>query len=238
MAKKQIENVLIDGQVSIWDIDKNIKKSNGKPVIKLENKEIKINNIEQGKIIAKYKTYENLNRIIGYAGGALGIEIKYKDRFETIYVNKKGEEEFVIKKKSSVLPWDKIIYFREDLKINNIQKEKIKKIKGQALKRPGDENIIFNQGNKVISVIENGWVLEYDNIKIAELEKYKKINADSMDQDFKKTLKLGNIVETEYKDEIIQGKVVHIYNNGYTCNIIEGNRYIPIPICGIRQVIA
>ncbi|MCS4517040.1 hypothetical protein JTS93_16815 [Clostridium botulinum] len=165
---------MIDGQVSIWDIDKNIKKSNGKPVIKLENKEIKINNIEQGKIIAKYKTYENLNRIIGYAGGALGIEIKYKDRFETIYVNKKGEEEFVIKKKSSVLPWDKIIYFREDLKINNIQKEKIKKIKGQALKRPGDENIIFNQGNKVISVIENGWVLEYDNIKIAELEKYKK----------------------------------------------------------------
>ncbi len=70
MAKKQIENVLIDGQVSIWDIDKNIKKSNDKPVIKLENKEIKINNIEQSKIIAKYKTYENLNRIIGYAGGA------------------------------------------------------------------------------------------------------------------------------------------------------------------------
>ncbi len=41
MAKKQIENVLIDGQVSIWDIDKNIKKSNDKPVIKLENKENK-----------------------------------------------------------------------------------------------------------------------------------------------------------------------------------------------------
>nr|WP_205606609.1 hypothetical protein [Clostridium sporogenes] len=226
---------MIDGQVSIWDIDKNIKKSNDKPVIKLENKEIKINNIEQSKIIAKYKTYENLNRIIGYAGGALGIEIKYKDRHETIYVNKNGLEEFVIKKKSSVLPWDKIIYFKEDLEINNIQKEKIKKIKGQALKRSGDENIIFNQGNKVISVIENGWVLEYDNIKIAELEKYKKIN---IDEDLRKTLKLGDIVETEYGKEIIQGKVVHIYNNGYTCNIIEGNRHIPIPICGIRQVIA
>ncbi|MDS1005317.1 hypothetical protein P9J83_17770 [Clostridium sporogenes] len=238
MAKKQIENVIINGQVSIWEIDKTIKKDNDKPVIKLENKEIKIDNIDQTKIIAKYKTYENLNRIIGYAGGALGIEIKYKDRFETIYVNKKGEEEFVIKKKSSVLPWDKIIYFREDLKINNIQKEKIKKIKGQALKRPGDENIIFNQGNKVISVIENGWVLEYDNIKIAELEKYKKINVNNINQNLRKTLKLGDIVETEYKDEIIQGKVVHIYNNGYTCNIIEGNRYIPIPICGIKQVIA
>lgn len=235
MAKKQIENVLIDGQVSIWEIDKAIKKGNDKPVIKLENKEIKIDNIDQTKIIAKYKTYENLNRIIGYVGGALGIEIKYKDRFETIYVNKKGEEEFVIKKKSRILPWDKIIYFKEDLEINNIQKEKIKKIKGQALKRSGDENIIFNQGNKVISVIENGWVLEYDNIKIAELEKYKKIN---IDEDLRKTLKLGDIVETEYGKEIIHGKVVHIYNNGYTCNIIEGNRYIPIPICGIRQVIA
>ncbi|MBY6952205.1 hypothetical protein [Clostridium botulinum] len=237
MAKKQ-ENVLIDGQVSIWEINKTIKKGNDKPVIKLENKKIKIDNMDQTKIIAKYKTYENLNRIIGYVGGALGIEVKYKDRFETIYVNKKGEEEFVIKKKSSVLPWDKIIYFREDLEINNIQKEKIKKIKGQALKRPGDENIIFNQGNKVISVIENGWILEYDNIRIVDIEKYKKINANSINQDLRKTLKLGNIVETEYKDDIIQGKVVHIYNNGYTCNIIEGNRYIPIPICGIRQVIA
>lgn len=238
MAKKQIENALIDGQMSIWEIDKTIKKSNDKSVIKLESKEIKVNNIEQGKIISKYKTYENLNRIIGYVGGALGIEIKYKDRFETIYVNKNGLEEFVIGKKSSVLPWDKIIYFKEDLEINNIQKEKIKKIKGQALKRPGDENIIFNQGNKVISVIENGWVLEYDNIKIAELEKYKKINTNNVNKDLRKTLKLGNVVETEYKSEIIQGKVVHIYNNGYTCNIIEGNRYIPIPICGIRQVIA
>ncbi|EDT84859.1 hypothetical protein EXN65_21615 [Clostridium botulinum] len=234
MAKKQ-ENVLIDGQVSIWDIDKNIKRSNDKPVIKLENKEIKIDNMDQTKIIAKYKTYENLNRIIGYVGGALGIEVKYKDRFETIYVNKKGEEEFVIKKKSSVLPWDKIIYFREDLGINNIQKEKIKNIKGQALKRQGDENVIFNQGSKVISVIENGWVLEYEDIKIADLEKYKKIN---MDEDLRKTLKLGDIVETEYRNEVIHGKVVHIYNGGHTCNIIEGNRYIPIPICGIRQVIA
>ncbi|EQB3100449.1 hypothetical protein ACYIU4_001785 [Clostridium botulinum] len=233
MAKKQ-ENVLIDGQVSIWEINKTIKKGNDKPVIKLENKEIKIDNMDQTKIIAKYKTYENLNRIIGYVGGALGIEVKYKDRFETIYVNKKGEEEFVIKKKSSVLPWDKIIYFREDLEINNIQKEKIKKIKGQALKRPGDENIIFNQGNKVISVIENGWILEYENIKIADLEKYKKLNAN---QDSRKKLELGNIVETEYKNEIIQGEVVHIYNNGHTCNIIERNRYIPIPVCGIKRVV-
>ncbi len=238
MAKKQIENVLIDGQLSIWEIDKTIKKSYDKPVIKLENKEIKIDNIDQTKIIAKYKTYENLNRIIGYVGGALGIEVKYKDRFETIYVNKKGEEEFVIKKKSSILPWDKVIYFKEDLEINNIQKEKIKKIKGQALKRPGDENIIFNQGSKVMSVIENGWVLEYDNIKIAELEKYKKINVNNTNQDLKKTLKLGNIVETEYRNEIIKGKVTHIYNGGYTCNIIDENRYITIPVCGIRQVIA
>ncbi|KGO13353.1 hypothetical protein NZ45_12710 [Clostridium botulinum] len=234
MAKKQIENVIIDGQVSIWEIDKTIKKGNDKPVIKLENKEIKIDNIDHTKIIAKYKTYENLNRIIGYAGGALGIEIKYKDRFETIYVNRNGLEEFVIKKKSSVLPWDKIIYFREDLEINNIQKEKIKKIKGQALKRPGDENIIFNQGNKVISVIENGWILEYENIKIADLEKYKKLDAN---QDSRKKLELGNIVETEYKNEIIQGEVVHIYNSGHTCNIIEGNRYIPIPVCGIKRVV-
>jgi len=233
VAKKQ-ENVLIDGQVSIWEINKTIKKGNDKPVIKLENKEIKIDNMDQTKIIAKYKTYENLNRIIGYVGGALGIEVKYKDRFETIYVNKNGLEEFVIKKKSSVLPWDKIIYFREDLEINNIQKEKIKKIKGQALKRPGDENIIFNQGNKVISVIENGWILEYENIKIADLEKYKKLNAN---QDSRKKLELGNIVETEYKNEIIQGEVVHIYNNGHTCNIIERNRYIPIPVCGIKRVV-
>ncbi len=40
MAKKQ-ENVLIDGQVSIWEINKTIKKGNDKPVIKLENKENK-----------------------------------------------------------------------------------------------------------------------------------------------------------------------------------------------------
>ncbi len=160
--------------------------------------------------------------------------MKYKDRHETIYVNKEGIEEFVIKKKSSVLPWDKIIYFREDLEINNVQKEKIKKIKGQALKRPGDENIIFNQGNKVISVIENGWILEYDNIKIVDIEKYKKLDAN---QDLRKKLELGNIVETEYKNEIIQGEVVHIYNSGHTCNIIEGNRYIPIPVCGIKRVV-
>nr|WP_205613372.1 hypothetical protein [Clostridium sporogenes] len=225
---------MIDGQVSIWDIGKNIKRSNSKPVIKLENKEVKVDNIDQGEVIAKYKTYKNLNRIIGYVSGALGIEIKYKDRFETIYVNKKGEEEFVIKKKSSVLPWDKIIYFKEDLEINNIQKEKIKKIKGQALKRPGDGNIIFNQGNKVISIVENGWILEYEDIKVADIEKYIKFNIDA---DLRKTLKLGDIVETEYGNEIIKGRVVHIYNGGHTCNIIEGNRYIPIPVCGVKRLV-
>ncbi len=76
--------------------------------------------------------------------------------------------------------------------------------------------------------------MEYENIKIADLEKYKKLNAN---QDSRKKLELGNIVETEYKNEIIQGEVVHIYNNGHTCNIIERNRYIPIPVCGIKRVV-
>lgn len=173
------ENLI--GQLSIFDIQvtekpKNITKAIEK-VTKNEVEIIKIQNIsqEQQALIDGYKSDPRLSRIIKYCGGGLGIELLYQNSFKTIYVNRKGIKEFVSDKKSSVLPMDTILYYKNsdiettDIETTDIQEEKLKDLLEHTqykriIKRTGDENILIEADGKVLDILPNGWVLEFESI--------------------------------------------------------------------------
>jgi hypothetical protein len=121
---------------------------------------------------------DNLSRLIKFSGGGLGIELKKDVEYRTIYVNKDGKE-FEFYKISPVLPMDKILYYREEFQINEQQKNNLKDILEdvnynvkRVIHRKGDTNIIIELQDKIISLIPNGWKLEFiiNHIKCEEDE--------------------------------------------------------------------
>lgn len=193
--EKGIEKIIpIDGQITIWDlllIEKNKTK-----VIKMDNKNIdadnQMNRIDinrvnekQKEMIEQYKNNIDLNRIIIYGCGWLGIELEYKNSFKTIYVNKKGQKEFNIDKKSCVLPMDRILYYRtSNIPVNNIQKEVLKNILERSevkevIRRKGDENILVELSDEIVSINFIGWQIPFKNVKKLEYtaDEIYKVNA-------------------------------------------------------------
>jgi hypothetical protein len=104
---------LIDGQLSIFDLkitekpkkvtetEVSVTKSND---FITENKESFTNTEvgiteQQQKVIDKFKATQIVNRIIIYAKGSIGIEVK-ENGFTTHYINREGKEEFNFNNKS------------------------------------------------------------------------------------------------------------------------------------------
>lgn len=170
------------GQIAFWDLnleeDKSsqMQKSLMKKCVQTMPVQFEKESTKQQEYINKNKIYgnKNLSRLIGYVWGWIGIEFKYENAYRTIYINKDGKEEFSIQKKSSVLPMDKVLYCENpNIEINYIQKELIDSIMAKEhvkrlIHRKGDENILIELSDRVISVLPNGWALDFYNISAVE----------------------------------------------------------------------
>lgn len=228
---------MMQEQLSIWDIEIPKKPSSITKIAEkvteikvLDTKKSYLYTEQQDKIIKNYKEHLEVNRIIQYCGGGLGVEFKQDDSLKTIYVNKDGKEEFTKDKKLPVLPMDKIFFYKEELKANEIQEQRLKEIKDniiRTIKRKGDENIILELMDKVISINPLGWVLEFNNCK-AIYEDDEVINKASEKPKDKKAIgegvKIGDIVQAYRGKEIIQGEIIREYGiNNQILNIIFDN---------------
>jgi hypothetical protein len=261
--KSKTESFMLPGQLTLWDIEITQKAEiiTEKPslytetVDKLPNKEVSytelspivispktekpINPLQltdgQQDFLCKNNIYENenLNRVIKYCGGGLGIELQYEDSYKTIYVNTQGKEEFTSERKMPVLPMDKIMYYKSPFsEFNNIQEEKIKEVlqkypSGKVIMRKADENILIELQDKVISINPIGWVLEFQGCKAV----YKEDEVERQDpseevpiEDIQKSIKLGDIIEAQHGQRIINGEIVRVYGPGnVTLNIVFDN---------------
>jgi hypothetical protein len=260
MAKnkeKKQERVELEGQLTIWDIEITEKPT---PLIEIEllsteflseiavvENEKYINPLEltdmQQEFLKKNDVMknENLSRLIIYCGGGLGIETKENNEFLTIYVSKYGKEEFKLGK-SSVLPMDKILYYKEEFKANELQENNLKVILADmktkvkcVIHRKGDENIIVELEDKVISIIPRGWVLEFRECNAIyeadEIIEDMAINILDI-KTLQKNVKVGDVVEASYGKELITGEICRVYGQGNeTLNIIFDNGTKHTAIC-------
>lgn len=154
----------IDGQLSIFDIK--IPEEKAQPSIVREISKISID-------IEKYK--DGANRIIR-TGNYINVEYKEGISYRTVMINREGKEVLELDRKAPVHPFSKLIYAAEDFEINILQKERARTFDKPILKRYGDENLIIDCGNKIASILPNGWALEYKDIEIADRDTYKPMN--------------------------------------------------------------
>lgn len=234
--------ISLEGQVSLWDIEitqkpkeitkteENVTESNNLLTISLKEittiknektgKTLELT-VKQQEFLDKNKIYENenLSRVISYCSGGLGIELQEGTEFKTIYVNAEGNEEFTKNKKLPVLPMDRIIYYKSDVKVNEIQEKKLLSLKQKfsdlkEIRRKGDENIIAELPCKVISINSIGWVLEFQGVK-ATYSEDEVVQAETIDiKDIQSKVKVGDIIEVAYPDKSFNAKVTHMYG-GY-----------------------
>lgn len=239
-SKNNREAMMLPGQLTIWDIEitEKPKKVTETAVsfTKTEEKVIKISDSFtelQSKVIEKYKVHPELNRIIYYCGGGVGIELQHEDSFKTIYVNKQGKEEFTSEKKIPIIPMDKILYYESTRNLaNNIQEEKLKELllkipQGKVIKRKSDDNILVELLEEVISINPLGWILEFKGCKAVYSEDEVQMQDPAPEvniKDIQKVIKLGDIVEAKYGSRLVQGEIVRVYGpSNVTLNIVFDN---------------
>jgi hypothetical protein len=241
--KKNYKNLpeQLPGQLTLWDIEitKKPEEVTEKPVssTKAVEKIEKINKSfteQQAKAIDKYKTSSELNRIIYYCGRGVGIELQYENTYKTIYVNTRGEEEFTLNRKTPILPMDEILYYKTpEARFNNTQEERLKDLlqktpDAKVIKRKGDDNILLEYADKVVSINSIGWVLEFKGCKAVykedELIGQQDHSPEVGIKDIQRHIKLGDIIEAQYGQRLIKGEIVHIYGPGNeTLNIVFDN---------------
>ncbi|MEG3040878.1 MAG: hypothetical protein RR891_02665 [Clostridium sp.] len=235
----------IIGQVSFWDMESIeecinvIQTVNPLAFTKLPDKEINTKNDKIDKafnITDKQQEFinknlimenENLSRLIFHCSGELLIEFLNGNEYKTIKVSKDGIKEVEFNKKSTVLPMDKIIYYKGEFRSNNIQEKKLLGIKDNGFKtirRKGDENIIVLKNDKVISINNKGWVLEFEGIE-AIYDETEVVCIESKNISEDEEIKVGNMVEVIYGEDKFKGIVTRIYNNGDTINCIFNNKH-------------
>lgn len=227
---------LTPGQLSLWDIEitESNKKVTEKPesITKIVEKSTKT--VDLFTVLEKYKNKKDLSRIIQYCGGGYGIELLDQDAYKTIYLNKECKEEFSFNKKISVLPMDKILYYKQDLQLNSFQEERLKDLKvkypvAKVIKRRGHQDIILELQDKVISITPE-WVLEYQNVR-AIYEEDEVIQEDATEdlETIQRRVKPGDFVQAEYHKGLIEGTIVHEYGLGNEIlNIVFGNKHTAI----------
>lgn len=179
MNSKDVKNKndILPGQISVFDIAKVAKNSDSS---KMEiNKELAVDSpFTLNQLIAykKYRASGNVLRVIRYYCGYIGIEITNSDLIVTHVIERQGIE-YSFSGRAGVLPWDKIIFNSDEViytsvqikRLNTILDKDTNKIK-RVIKRKGDLNILIQEVNKVISILPNGWVLEFEKTILIEYQ--------------------------------------------------------------------
>lgn len=203
---------------------------NSKPKIEKVKKPLELtaeqqNFLNQNKIMEN----ENLSRLILYAGNSLGIETLCKyainadgtPYYKTIYLNREGKEEFTMQK-TPVLPTDRIIYYKTDFEINEVQKQKLQEVKEtykgkikRIIHRHGDENILVEVEGKLLDIIPKGWILEFTEATHVDCSQ------DEVLEDFQEEKKdagqlvqPGDLVQATIGKSVVEGTITHTYGLG------------------------
>lgn len=251
----------IEGQMSLWDIKITINdvsvtkiKENiteiSNPITRLSlveevtksekvQKELILTDKQQ-RFLEKNKVMENesLSRITLLCSGSLLVEFIFGENYKTICINKDGVIELSYDKRIALIPMDKIIYYKDDMKPNELQEEKLLAIQDKVtkvLKRKGDENIIAIAAGKGISINKQGWVLEYKGVQAVYDEedvRVKTADDEIINEDFK----VGESVEVEFNKKIYKGVITRIYNGGDTINCIFDNKHTAFHRSKVRKV--
>ncbi|MEG2936766.1 MAG: hypothetical protein RR844_09815 [Clostridium sp.] len=238
----------IEGQIAVWDLDltekeekKIVEEVIEEIAIKNENLKSNLNMTEQQlKFLEKYKIMESkdLSRVTLSCGGGVLIEMINKDSYQTMYLNRDGINECVFNKRIALVPMDKIIYYKNEVKPNEIQEEKLLSIQDQVtrvIKRKGDENIIAIAAGKVISINKQGWALEYKGVQAIyadEEVRVKTATAEITNEEFK----IGESVDVEFDNQIYKGVITRIYNGGDTINCIFDNKHTAFHISKVKKI--
>lgn len=213
---------MLKGQVSIFEIIEPIKK------IKVKKESPKVNNKvdQQEKIFATYKNAESTSRITKGVDGVLRVEIKNGEGYKTLYFNKDGLMEFEYLKKLSVFPKDRILFYKGKFDINTIQQQRLQEVKekykgkiNRIIRRHGDENIFVELKDKLLDIIANGWVLEFQetlNIDCAENEVLEDFTVQNI-QNIGNLVKVGDQVMAEVNGRVTSGIISREYG---LCNEI------------------
>lgn len=240
--KKVTENKFLDTKVLSLDTEKltldtkigqsytNILKEN--PISKNDKVEKPVElTAEQQKFLDKNQVMknENISRILLSTSGGLKIEgiNKELDLYSTTYINRAGETEFIMDKKISVLPEDKIIYCKnKDMPINDIQQQKLQGVKEEykgkikrIIHRHGDENILVEVPGKLLDIISNGWVLEFTETTHVDCTKDEVLEEFQEKQDVGKMVKVGDLVQATIGKSLVEGRITHEYGMG--CEILN-----------------
>lgn len=226
----------VEGQLSFWDVEVPTNVSKVNKITEEVIKAVRSITDTQEKVINKYRSIDELSRIVQYAGGGVGIELYHDNMFQTIYVNKIGQEEFVTPMQMTVQPIDKIFLFKSDYEINEIQKAKLADLKQRYnlkhyIKRNGDRNVIVKVNEKVISINPKGWSLEYSEVihETNEVLEFENIKVE---------YKIGDLVEARHGKEIIVGSIYSKYQNQDSVNIVWDNKHSAFHISSIIRKIA
>lgn len=237
--KNVTENPILDTKITEKNLETGVLYTELSIVNKTEKNEKPSKPLEltdkQRDFITKndYFKNENLSRIIKYCGGGVGIELLHGEGYKTIYVNAEGKEEFTFVKKIPILPMDETVYYKDsEVRFTKIQEEKFKELQSstpgaKVINRKGDDNIILEYADKVVSINLQGWVLEFNGCKAVYEDD--EVLQDPVDEpvdlaEMQKSIKLGDIVEAQHGERTITGEIVHIYGPGnVTLNIAFDN---------------
>lgn len=247
--KKQEENIILPGQITIFDLLE-IQKTE-KRTIKCDSVTEKAENVteiansctksvksytfemkklteEQQKILDQYKGDERVIRKILHACGRVSIEVYEDEIIKTFHYDDEGKNIFTVDNQIPVLPKDKIMYYFPHLNnaLNEIQKKKLEEVKNKyqvnrVIHRNGEFNLLVEHEGGIISINPNGWVLEFENIKKIECieDEVLEIIGDEVKEINIDEIEVGDTVEVMFRGNKITAKVTWIYNNADTYNI-------------------
>lgn len=231
---------IIEGQIDLFNIPihEPVKFKEKIIVEKLEIKEDKFQ-----EIVNLYK--DSCSRIVKRISGALLVGFQDK----TMYFNNKGINEFNLSPDVGLMPGDEILIANKDMELNDIQLRKLAVMDpAQYIKRKGDSNIIIPMKSKTIVINPKGWVIEYEQKPLyheseffsTEMAKESTDSAnivtkfDTNITDFQ----INDSVEFEYKGIKNIGKVVSVYNNSETINVIWDGKHTAFFHKCLKKVIA
>lgn len=256
---KELPNTIIPGQISIFDIDvTEINKLehiiSATPIgVNLSNQTIdnKIDNdkkslklsMHQEEFLSKNMILknENLNRVIIYACGHMGIEISetYGTKTKTYDVAAQLTTEF--DREINITALDTVYYSADKYLITDIQEQRLKEFKSnhrkcKVIHRNGDRNLIVIHENGVSSINQKGWVLDYVTIKDIEYKKEEVLEDDHEEEPKKVEYRIGDKIIVNMLTREVKGEVAHIYNNGESICFIYDNKYTATHISRIKKV--
>lgn len=218
--------IVLDGQIDLFNMPIQEPVIKPKEKIIVEKQEIRGDNFQ--KIINLYK--ESCNRIIKTVSGALLVELGDK----TKYFNGQGVHEFDLGADIGLIPADEILIVNNDKPLNEMQLKKLEEMKpNRYIKRKGDANIIV-PGEKTTVITPRGWIIEWEQKPVYKEDEVILLNVNEEVSD--EYLNVGDAVEFEYSNETYKGKIVSIYNNGETINVIWNGRHTAFYYKCVRKI--